>query len=207
VPESYSCLILSSIPYSGPAHLESAAGHSGRRQKTNQHIDPKAIEAAEIRGWNDGAEATRQTMIANSRAISEAVTAMLATPVPFKPSMRRPVPPPIPPAIRMNGGGEPLPKGERACLIAIAQNHNGVRREQLTVLTGYKRSSRDAYVQRLGERGYVSRDGERIVATPAGIATLGEDYQRCQQDQRCANMCLSACPRATVAGPLVKRRS
>jgi hypothetical protein len=75
------------------------------------------------------------------------------------------------------GAGEPLPRGERACLIAIAQHHNGVRREQLTVLTGYKRSSRDAYVQRLGERGCVSRDGERIVATPAGIATLGADYQ------------------------------
>jgi hypothetical protein len=38
-------------------------------------------------------------------------------------------------------------------------------------------SSRDAYVQRLGERGCVSRAGERIVATPAGIATLGADYQ------------------------------
>jgi hypothetical protein len=63
------------------------------------------------------------------------------------------------------------------CLIAIAQHHDGVRREQLTVLTGYKRSTRDAYVQRLGERGCVSRDGERIVATPAGIATLGADYQ------------------------------
>jgi hypothetical protein len=80
---------------------------------------------------------------------------------------------------RLNGrgAGEPLPRGERACLIAIAQHHNGVRREQLTVLTGYKRSSRHAYVQRLGERGCVSRDGERIVATPAGIATLGADYQ------------------------------
>jgi hypothetical protein len=43
-----------------------------------------------------------------------------------------------PPAIRMNGrgAGEPLPGGERARLIAIAQHHNGLRREQLTVLTG-----------------------------------------------------------------------
>ena len=93
------------------------------------------------------------------------------------------------------GAGEPLPRGERACLIAIAQHHNGVRREQLTVLTGYKRSSRDAYVQRLGERGCVSRDGERIVATPAGIATLGADYQPLPTDQRCA---LSVCPRANA---------
>ena len=35
------------------------------------------------------------------------------------------------------GAGEPLAGGERACLIAIAQHHDGVRREQLTVLTGY----------------------------------------------------------------------
>ena len=56
-----------------------------------------------------------------------------------------------PPAMRRassNGSAEPLPKGERACLIAMAQHPDGVTREQLTVLTGYKRSSRDAYIQR-----------------------------------------------------------
>jgi uncharacterized protein len=123
--------------------------------KNNQHpqstpIDRKAVEAAEIRGWNAGVEATRQALIAKGRAVSDAVTAILATAVPFKQSMRRaaPGPPPphklidkqsTPPAVRMNGrgAGEPLPRGERACLIAIAQHHNGVRREQLTVLTGY----------------------------------------------------------------------
>jgi hypothetical protein len=38
---------------------------------------------------------------------------------------------------------------------------------------GYKRSSRDAYVQRLRERGYVGHEGDRIVATRDGIAALG----------------------------------
>jgi hypothetical protein len=78
---------------------------------------------------------------------------------------------------RANGSGELLPKGERMCLVAIAQHPGGVRRQQLTVLTGYKRSSRGAYVQRLRERGYVGHDGDRIVATSDGIAALGAGYE------------------------------
>lgn len=69
-----------------------------------------------------------------------------------------------------------LPRGERACLIAAAQHPNGVTRQQLTVLTGYKRSSRDAYIQRLRERGYVEA-GERITATADGIAALGDNFE------------------------------
>lgn len=69
-----------------------------------------------------------------------------------------------------------LPRGERACLIAAAQHPNGVTRPQLTVLTGYKRSSRDAYIQRLRERGYVEA-GERVTATAAGIAALGDNFE------------------------------
>lgn len=72
--------------------------------------------------------------------------------------------------------GAPLPKGERACLIAAAQHPNGVTRQHLTVLTGYKRSSRDAYIQRLRERGYVDA-GERIQATADGRESLGDAYE------------------------------
>ncbi len=73
--------------------------------------------------------------------------------------------------------GESLPKGERATLIGCAQYPDGVARETLTVLTGYKRSSRDAYIQRLRERGYLDANGDNLVATEAGIAALGADYQ------------------------------
>lgn len=69
-----------------------------------------------------------------------------------------------------------LPRGERACLIAAAQHPNGVTRQQLTVLTGYKRSSRDAYIQRLRERGYIDA-GERIQATADGRDALGDAYE------------------------------
>jgi uncharacterized protein len=75
------------------------------------------------------------------------------------------------------GHGESLPKGERAVLTAAAQHDGGVTREQLTVLTGYKRSSRDTYLQRLRERELVVMDGERIVATAAGIAALGPNFE------------------------------
>lgn len=66
--------------------------------------------------------------------------------------------------------------GERIILIAIAQHVGGVTREQLTVLTGYKRSTRDAYLQRLRGRGYVN-DGPVITVTETGMDALGSDYE------------------------------
>lgn len=69
-----------------------------------------------------------------------------------------------------------LPKGERLCLIAIAQHENGVTRQQLTVLTGYKRSTRDAYLQRLREKQMTADQGGRIIATRSGVDILGDDY-------------------------------
>lgn len=80
------------------------------------------------------------------------------------------------PAGRANDGI--LPKGERACLTAIAQHRHGVTREQLTVLTGYKRSSRDTYLQRLRERRLISQLDGRLFSTPEGDATLGPDFDR-----------------------------
>jgi hypothetical protein len=69
-----------------------------------------------------------------------------------------------------------LPKGERAILTAIAQHGEGVTKEQLTVLTGYKRSSRDTYLQRLFGRGFAAGHGDRLVATNPGLDALGPDF-------------------------------
>lgn len=69
-----------------------------------------------------------------------------------------------------------IPAGERAVLTAIAQNAGGVTREQLTVLTGYKRSSRDTYLQRLGARGFIVIDSS-ITATDAGVDALGPAFE------------------------------
>lgn len=61
-----------------------------------------------------------------------------------------------------------LPPGERAVLIEAAQ-FGSVEREQLTVLTGYKQSSRGAYIQRLREKGLVVVSGSTISPTDGGL--------------------------------------
>lgn len=66
-----------------------------------------------------------------------------------------------------------LPPGEAAVLRACIQYPNGLERSQLTVLTGYKRSSRDAYIARLKQRGFISDAvGGSISATVDGIRAL-----------------------------------
>ena len=69
-----------------------------------------------------------------------------------------------------------IPIGERSVLTACAQYPDGATREQLSILTGYKRSSRDTYIQRLREKGYVEAN-DLIVATIEGILALGPDFQ------------------------------
>lgn len=73
--------------------------------------------------------------------------------------------------------GSELGAGERKVLIAIAQHQDGVDREQLTILTGYKRSSRDAYIQRLQQKGLCRVEGWNIFATEDGIEVLGGDFE------------------------------
>jgi hypothetical protein len=70
-----------------------------------------------------------------------------------------------------------LGKGERIILTAIAQYPQGATREQLTVLTGYKKSSRDTYLQRLSACGFVAISGSVLTATQGGIDALGSDYE------------------------------
>jgi hypothetical protein len=72
--------------------------------------------------------------------------------------------------------GVSLPPGEKAVLIAAGQ-FEGVDRDQLSVLTGYKRSSRDAYIARLITRGFVTVNGKKVSATQEGVDALGSDYE------------------------------
>jgi hypothetical protein len=76
-----------------------------------------------------------------------------------------------------HSSSSPLPKGERLVLIAIAQQSDGATREQITQITGYKRSTRDAYIQRLQGSGCVEVNGGLVRATDAGIKALGSDYE------------------------------
>ena len=72
--------------------------------------------------------------------------------------------------------GQRLPVGERKILTAVAQHQDGVTREQLTVLTGYKRSSRDTYLQRLREKKLIEFADNGILPTDSGIAALGPGF-------------------------------
>jgi hypothetical protein len=78
---------------------------------------------------------------------------------------------------RADAGDSDMPIGERTILQAIAQYDDGADRDQLTVLTGYKRSSRNTYISRLATRGFLSINGDRVIATDEGIAALGDDYE------------------------------
>ena len=70
-----------------------------------------------------------------------------------------------------------LGRGERRILAAIAQHPEGCTRTQITVLTGYRRSSRDTYLQRLLSAGLVEKRQERLTCTEAGLASLGVDFE------------------------------
>lgn len=124
------------------------------------------------RGWDEHARAL-QAAIASIPSgppdlgdNTESQTAITAA------SRPAPIRAPAAPATPRLNGTAALPRGEAATLTACIQFPDGLRREQLTVLTGYKRSSRDAYIQRLKERGLVTVGGDRVAATAAGQAAL-----------------------------------
>jgi len=62
-----------------------------------------------------------------------------------------------------------MSRGERRILAALVQFSEWVQR---SVLTAYKRSSRDTYIQRLSEKGYAVIRGPNVQATDAGRAAV-----------------------------------
>lgn len=104
---------------------------------------------------------------------------------PFRPAQRPaaqsvpqadPKPRTPPPPVRSAGAnGVDMPDGERTILTAIAQM-GGAEGEQISVLTGYKRSTRNTYLQRLRARGYITGESP-ITATQEGVDALGEYEQ------------------------------
>lgn len=83
------------------------------------------------------------------------------------------------PNVSAKGTDSHLPPGEQAILKAAAMwPEQGVSRDQLGVLTGYKRSSRDTYVARLLAKGLVAINHQaQVYATEQGIAALGSDFE------------------------------
>jgi hypothetical protein len=82
------------------------------------------------------------------------------------------------PTIQGTAAPTDIGKGERIVLTAVAQYNSGIAREALTVITGYKRSTRDAYVQRLSQAGLVEAPkGGLVTVTDEGISILGDDFE------------------------------
>lgn len=102
----------------------------------------------------------------------EVKVAPVPLPRPISPQMPKSEPVPV----QVSTDGQ-IGKGETSILIAAAQLQDGASREQLTVLTGYKKSTRNRYIQALQSLGYVELAGEKIKATQTGIDALGENYQ------------------------------
>ncbi len=71
-----------------------------------------------------------------------------------------------------------MPEGEHKILVAVGQ-HNGrpVSRQELTILTGYKRSTRDAYLARLTSKALVECDAAGATLTAMGLDKLGHTFQ------------------------------
>lgn len=83
----------------------------------------------------------------------------------------------VKPAIPATTKSSVLAYGERRILTACAQFPEGLKRDALTVLTGYKRSSRDTYIQRLKMADLLFQQGERLLPTERGVAELGPDFE------------------------------
>jgi DNA segregation ATPase FtsK/SpoIIIE-like protein len=71
----------------------------------------------------------------------------------------------------------PLASGPLAVLTAIAQHVDGLSREQLTVITGYKKSTRNLYIQQLLRTRMIESFGEALVVTSYGLEALGSDFK------------------------------
>jgi hypothetical protein len=127
------------------------------------------------------AQDIHEAIVRPTRELLERLEAPRTAPAPAR-AMPPPTPRSEPRQRRTESASRPasdvtIGKGERTILAAVAQCRDGATRAQLTVLTGYKRSSRDTYLQRLRAAELVDIAGDVLTATPAGIATLGDDYE------------------------------
>jgi hypothetical protein len=166
-----------------PAALKKRIAELERLGKP-QGSSPADLAAAEARGYDRGSQSARAAVaealsgvIESSTAITENLRSIGQT-IELRPKVApvRAAPRLVVSAVPISrpsaAGLADLPRGEIAVLSACIQYPDGLRREQLTVLTGYRRSTRDAYIQRLRERGYLETIGDKVTATADGIAAL-----------------------------------
>lgn len=170
----------------GQVNVKKAPAASAAEKIIEKVVEVQVLKDAQLRraeGLLARLQEHGERFLAEAAALRQSIAAAAApqrraAPAPA-PVQRRSIPAPAvaraAPAHRANGSGahgEPLPKGERRILAACIQFPAGLRREQLTVLTTFKRSTRDRYILYLKEKGYVDQVGEVVNATDAGRAAL-----------------------------------
>jgi hypothetical protein len=138
-------------------------------QRLRRYLTKTAGECAEL------------ALIKLPEAPNMPVVTAIAAPGPRAPSPARTAYPvarkPLEPSGNGDHGATELPPGELAVLKAAAQYPEGVERKQASILTGYKRSSRDTYANRLSVRGFVTFSGSKIIATQEGVDALGSGFE------------------------------
>lgn len=172
------------VPVLKDGHLQRTEKIIERTESLGQKL---LTEASELRRLITPAAAVKQP------AMRQVGTANIPQSIPT-----RPKPSIVAGLAKIADAISPLPIGERKVLAALIQYPDGLRREQLTVITGYKRSSRDAYIQRLREKGLTATDGERVIATEAGIAVL-PDYTPLPRGQELQDYWLAKLPQGERA--------
>jgi len=76
--------------------------------------------------------------------------------------------------ISSNGHAD-IGAGERKILVALAQHPNGLTREQLGIITGYRRSTRNTYLQRLQAAHCIAFvNGDRALIKDSALKDLGD---------------------------------
>jgi hypothetical protein len=149
--------------------INRAEREAARRYKQMVGIYEKALE--ELRGKLRKINALSTIDVQAAPAAVPQAAPIASTPAPRPPSLSPTQ------AAKQSSNDASLSAGERKVMIVVAQYPAGATRQQISILTGYKRSSRDTYVQRLRVMGYVECSAEKVIATEAGIDALGDGYE------------------------------
>lgn len=125
--------------------------------------------AAQLKGLGAQFDDLRLQVLGELQGVNEGLERSLAASAPL--GAVQPAPGNNPLAAPTNSSG--LPSGELAVLRAIAQHAaQGLPRPTITLMTGYMRSTRDAYIQRLVKRDLVRLEGSRLYPTSHGMAAV-----------------------------------
>lgn len=139
----------------------------------NDNLDVARKAMADIEGVLE--KPSVKKLLEKLNGLAVAPVPSLSKPVHIMRTERTQVPGPKLQARTPSAGGDSnghLPPGEHATLTAALTYPDGLERKRLGVLTGYKRSSRDAYIVRLQAKGLVDTNGTCIYPTPEGRTAL-----------------------------------